>query len=210
MESLGLFGVAPIGRFDLGPDNYLEENDYHQIANKSDAAIVVTGELYYQGTDLEIRSKLYDASKQRPLPSPDVSGPAGDPSEVLENLSDRLKSAVLSTHDSRIEMWQKISPYIPKYEAWLEFKMGVELYLSNEFSLATTHFEQAVEIDPNYFLAHLLALWVHGGARNYSVMEQYGEKIEKFSNLSPGERYTVESYRAWEKGDRENHYKIWK
>lgn len=209
LESLGLFGVAPITRFDLGPDNYPDEKDYQIIAKTSDAAIVITGVLYYQGTDLEIRSKAYDASKQRPLPSLDVSGPADDPFDVLENLRDRLKSAVLSTQDLRVEMWQKISPYTPKYEALLEFMSGIDLFLSNDYLLSAAHFDRAIEIDPDYFLAHFMAMWAHSSQGNISAVEQFGGKILEFSTLSPGEKYMVETYKAFKKGDKETRYKMW-
>jgi serine/threonine protein kinase/tetratricopeptide (TPR) repeat protein len=209
LESLGLFGVAPIARIDLGPDNYPDEKDYQSIAKTSDAGIVVTGELYYQGTDLEIRSKVYDAAKRRPLPSPDVSGPADDPFDVLGDLNDRLKSAVLSTQDLRVAMWQKISPYTPKYEALLEFMSGIDAFLSNEFVSAAPHFDRAVGIDPDYFLANFMAMWAYALQGNISASEQFGGGILKFSNLSPGEKYIVESFKATIKGDIETRYKIW-
>jgi tetratricopeptide (TPR) repeat protein len=213
---LGLFGVAPLTQFDLGPNKNMEEKDFRHIAKNSDAAIIVTGELYFQEMNLVIHSRLYDALKQKLLPSPDpVSGQIEDFSEVIEKLSDRLKSAVMSTHDPRVEMWQKISPYIPKYEALLEFKRGMELSLSNEFLQASRHFDRAVEIDPAYLLAHLSAFWIYSSAYYFSVGEQYLEKmehyldkIEKFTNLSPGEKLSVESIKAYQEGDNENGYLI--
>ncbi len=191
LESLGLFGVAPLTRFELGSNNSLGEKDYIQIAQSADAAIVVTGELYFKGTDLEIRSKLYDARKKKLIPSPGaVSGPPGE-YEIFKELSDRLKSAVLGTHDPLAEMWQKISPYIPRYEALLEFQRGIKLYLSNEYKSAAAYFNRAVDIDRDYLLAYLNAFWAHREARNNPAAEQYAKKIEKFANLSPGEKFIV-------------------
>ncbi len=208
LESLGLFGVAPLTRFDLGPNQSLEEQDYRQIAEDSDAAIIVAGELYLRGNELEIRSKLYDAAKQKLLPSPDpISGE--DISGIIEELSDRLKSAVLGTHDPKVEMWQRVSPYIPEYEALLEFIRGIASFVFFDFAPAKEQFLRAVDIDPDYFLALSFVTWSHLWG-NREKADEYIEKLNQFTAISPGERLLLDFLKAMNRGDWEGIYMNWK
>jgi tetratricopeptide (TPR) repeat protein len=210
VESMGLFEVLPPARLDLKPNYSLEEKYFRQMARNYNSAIVVTGEYYPQGRSLIFYSKIYDSLEQKLLPSPSaIMGQTEDLSEAFEKLRNRLMSSILRTHDPRVEMWLKISSYTPQYEALLEFISGIELFWRGQNLQSIEYFDQAVEIDPEYLLPAVFAIAAHMNTGNLTIMDQYLEKIGQFANLSPGERYIYDYFKAYKESDNETKFLIW-
>ncbi|MFC2142461.1 protein kinase [Acidobacteriota bacterium] len=209
LERIGSIEVVPLARFDLGPNDILEDRHFRKIAKDSDSAIVVSGEYYLQGDSLSFHSIVYDALAQKYAPSPDaIAGLTADPSRALEELCDNLMSVVVSIHDPRMAMWRQVSSYAPKYEALVEFIKGMDFFFRGRREDSIEYSDRAAEIDPDYPLPLFLSALAHGNADRFSVVAQYLDKIDDLPSLSQGEIYFYDWLRARQEGDNESRFRI--
>ena len=206
IKTIGSLEVAPISSFNFSQEKNVEEKHFRQMAKNTQASIVIAGEYYTQGENLNFHSQVYDANKQTlsSLPEP-ISGQMADPSESLERIRNNLMSVVVGICDPRMAMWHNVSTYAPKYEALVEFIKGLELFFRIEGSKSIEHFNRASEIDPQYPLPLFFNAIAHGKGE---ARPPFIDKINKLQNLSQGERYFLDWLKSGQEGDRESSFRI--
>ena len=133
-----------------------KETSPRTIGKELDVQAVLTGSVVQRGSNLVLHIELVDALSENALWSADYNSPMTDllslQSEIASDVSQRLKSKL-----SRAETQKLAKKYTENPEAY-------QLYLKGRFywnkrtavenQKAVEYFEQAIELDPTYALAH--------------------------------------------------------
>jgi len=136
------------------------------------AGLVVSGAYYLQGSSLQFQATITDITDHSIVAALEpVRGDVSSPMEVVDTLRQRVLGAVASNVDSKFTPGRiQKAPLsgtmqrAPLYEAYREFILGIELFLTDD-EAALRHFERAAEIDPEYPLplAYATYLLHHAG-----------------------------------------------
>jgi tetratricopeptide (TPR) repeat protein/TolB-like protein len=141
--------------------------------------LVVSGAYYLQGPSLQFQAAITDVADNRIVAALEpVRGDVSSPMEVVDTLRQRVLGAVASNVDSRhAPGTMQRAPLsstmqrAPMYEAYREFILGIELFLSDD-EAALRHFERAAEIDPKYPLPLAYATYLLHHAGEYDRAEK--------------------------------------
>ncbi|MFC2168599.1 protein kinase [Acidobacteriota bacterium] len=206
LKTIGTIEVAPITNFENNLPMKIGEKQYHQLIRKNKAAIVISGKYFKQEEVLTFTSDIFNANKNKLMPSPKpISGAIEESSQIFERLCGNLMSIVQGIIDPRMAMWQNVSTYTPPYEAFVKFLRGMDLFFGKRTE-SIEYFERASEIDPNF----PLPLFMVGIAymRDPPNLAKTIEKISKLPSLSQGERYFYDYLQAQQKRDHESKFRI--
>ncbi len=152
------------------------------------AGLVVSGAYYLQGSSLQFQATITDVADNSIVAALEpVRGDVSSPMDVVDTLRQRVLGAVASNVDSKYAPGKiQRAPLsgtmqrAPLYEAYREFILGVELFLSDD-EAALHHFLRAVEIDPEYPLPLAYASFLLSEAGEY-------ERAEKALRTALGQR----------------------
>ncbi len=159
------------------------------------AGTIVSGDYYLQGDALQFRSNVTAATDGGLLVAIDpVSGPRGNPTEVIESLRQRLMSQIAIHFDPRMQCLRFTR--LPSFPAYREYIAGLDL-LFRDNAQAMRSFERSIELDPGFVLPRL------GVADVYSIqgrLKDASAVIEALADtrgqFTPYERYLVDCYTA--------------
>jgi tetratricopeptide (TPR) repeat protein len=167
-------------------------------AGKS-AGTIVSGAYSLQGETLQFRSNVTSVDGKLLFAIDPVSGPRGNPTEVVESLRERLMSQLAIHFDPRMQCLRFTR--LPLFPAYREYIAGLDL-LFKDSSRAMRHFERAIELDREFVLPRL------GVADIYTSQGQPKEALAVIDELTgirgeftPYERYLVDFYTADLKGN---------
>jgi tetratricopeptide (TPR) repeat protein len=165
-------GISQIKELEAVPfisvmDAYQEKKDRptaFTVAAQNEAGILITGSYYQQGDDLLFRTSIMDAEHEKLLETPE---PAKGSVNTQEMVLERLRSQILGVLALHFHyMVQPGQTHIPSFEAYKEWKIGIELF-GIDNTMARNHFYMSVEIDSAYTIPKLYI------AMTYHTQEQY-------------------------------------
>ena len=124
-----------------------------ELAGHTNAGIVVSGGIVQIGDDIRFETEIIDAKRDEVIYTLDpVRGPRSEPMEVVNELQQKVLS-VLSIYvypDFDLHRFERP----PVYEAYVEYMEGWRnWFIDNEKTLE--HYEQALEIDPDFLRAKI-------------------------------------------------------
>lgn len=162
------------------------------VAELTGAGVIVSGEYYQRGDSLQFQARVTDARAKRLLAALDpVSGPKSDPIQAIDVLRQRVMGSVAMLFEGYAGIADfKVDPTPPRYDSYLEFIAGFELFLTDDAE-ALRHFERAAALDPDqtaplFYAAYIL--WQQG---DYERVDQV------IRSLSAKREKLTESGRHW-------------
>ena len=139
--------------------------DLRGLAVASGSGLAVSGALYRRDDRIEFDAQITDEVNRKILRTlePVVSEP-NEPRAALEILRERLMSALAEAVDSRLGDLASSAGQPPRYDAYLAFSTGVEIfYPGRNARAALPYFQRAAALDSTYALPLIWAAWAHSG-----------------------------------------------
>ena len=173
------------------------------LARETEAGIVVLG--VYQQVDetLRFQAQVVDTQEGKLLSAPPpVSGPSGDPMDVIEMLRENVVGAIASHFGS--EWGRDLFRKPPLFEAYREFLLGQSLF-GRDYSQSLEHFAKAEALDPEFLPPKIwiAQTYIHRGmnAEAESIINTLDQNREQ---LSPYWRHILDWQMAQFQGNNEN------
>ncbi|MFQ5636847.1 MAG: protein kinase, partial [bacterium] len=197
--------IAPL----ISKAEYDSKRDFDrlkELSGISKARIIISGSIYKQGEELVVQPRITDISSGERFSSlTDISGPQDDVSNIIESLRSKIMSGILiiSVIPWSVAEISDVLPYLPVYEAILNFGEGLRLQsiLGNQIE-SVEFYNRAMEIDTGFAEPLNMISIVYRGVGRYaeadSVLRLAEEKRLQFSEQS---RKTLIWTRAWLDGD---------
>jgi TolB-like protein/tetratricopeptide (TPR) repeat protein len=165
------------------------------LAAATGAGRVVAGTYQLQGTTLVLQAQMTDAARGRlELAVGPVTGPAGAPLEAIDALAQRIAGALANRLGFVHDLGSR-SP--PLYDAYREFILGFELFLTDDAE-ALRHFEKAAALDRNFLVPVLYQAYIleEQGQRTRaaSLLDALSQRREEMTPLG---RYWVDGFKAY-------------
>ena len=175
------------------------------LVSGTGAGLVVSGAYYLQGPSLQIQAAITDVADNKIVVALEpIHGEVSSPMEVVDTLRQRVLGSVASRVDSKHAPGQiQRAPLsatmqrAPMYEAYREFILGVELFLSDD-EAALHHFERAAEIDPKYPLPLAYATYLLHEAGEYDRAEKaLRTALDQREAFTPFGRHFLDGFAAY-------------
>lgn len=125
-----------------------------EMARANGAGLVVAGNYYGDGARITFSVQLLDVGSGRVLRSLEpVEGDAREPRAAMEEVRQRVASALATYLDPRLRQIT-VPPLVPpRYDAYTEFAAGQEIYWRGDWADALPHFQRAVALDSTFMAA---------------------------------------------------------
>ena len=184
--------------------------DPRALARSNGASLVVAGNYYRAGDRLVFSAQVVDvASGQVRRALDPISAPLTDPMSALDELRQRLASALGTLLDPRSSVIDRASLTPPRYDAYLQFVAGQEVYWRGDWESALPYFRRAATLDTGFFaaLAFVAVTGVGTGrcALTDSVARAFAAIHERVPEL---DRLTVDISRARCASDHREHNRL--
>ena len=128
------------------------------LAREHGAGLVVAGNYYRSRDSLYFSANIVEVESGRVLRTLDpVGGSLSDPMPTIEEVRQRVTTALASLTDPRAGSFTGVGAQPPRYAAYEEFIAGQEVYWRGGFDEAMAHFRHAAELDSSFASA---ALWL--------------------------------------------------
>ncbi len=214
--SRGMTRVPPVTVLDLnalytrGRTASGEPVDPMTLARLSNSAYVVGGAYYRAGTDsLRFAAEVIDASSGRIVRTVQpIVGSVADPIPAIDELGNRLASAIQSILDPRSAYIDAHTQSPPRYEAFREFVIGQEAFWNVEYTKALEHTLRAARQDTTFAMAAVFATIVAVNVSRCDLVDSITASFgEDLATLNEFERNTlgmsrVRCQRNWPEGVR--------
>ena len=186
---------------------YRGENiDLHDAASKLGVQAIITGRLVRRGDDLSIRVEMIDARDDRQLWSEQYNRRATDSltlqQEIAQTVSRKLRSKLSGAQEQELAKQDTVNPQA--YELLLRGRF-VRLQRAGagggqNLTKAIEYFQQAVDVDPNYALAHFELSFTSNLIGDFDKSEAEARKaLELDENLAEGHiAQAVVKQNAWD------------
>jgi TolB-like protein/tetratricopeptide (TPR) repeat protein len=173
-----------------------EPNALQNLARSTGAGLVVSGAYYRQGSSLQFQAMITDVVENRIVAALEpVRGDLSSPMEVVDTVRQRVLGAIALNVDSAhaTGMLQRA----PLYEAYREFILGFELFLTDD-EAALHHFVRAAEIDPRnpLPLAYASYLWHIAGEHDRAEVA-LRTVLEQREAFTPFGRHFLDGFAAY-------------
>ena len=131
----------------------------------SGSGLAVWGSMYRRGDSIEFDAQITDEVRGRILhPLEPVLGRPQEPRPALTILRERIMAVLAEALDSRLGALASAAGQPPRYDAYLAFSAGVEIFYGGRRARdALPYFQRAAALDSTYALPLIWAAWAHGG-----------------------------------------------
>ncbi len=215
-RGLALTGVIEIdpGIMVLGAGNRPgpagREVDASGLARASGSGMVVWGDIYLRGSQIEFAAKITDVrsgSVLRPLDA--VFGDPHEPRRALTILRERIMAVLAQAVDPRLSALPPAGQP-PRYDAYLAFSTGVDIFYGGRRARdALPYFQRAVALDSTYVLPLIWAAWAYSGtALDQCDSTAVIARRLAGMHLTPLERMQIDRVMARCRGDLSGAYEL--
>ncbi|MFQ5830586.1 MAG: tetratricopeptide repeat protein [Candidatus Methylomirabilia bacterium] len=111
-----------------------------------------------------------------------IGGAVGAPLEAMEQLRDRVMTALATLTDPRLTKWIQHASKPPTFEAYREFVTGVELHTTVNFEEGRPYFLRAAALDSTFTMPLLWAIMGHAPAAD-SIAEALNRRRDRLAPL---------------------------
>jgi len=142
-----------------------EAADVRARAVGSGSGLAVWGSMYRRNDGIEFDTQITDEVSGRILRTLDpVLADPREPRPALTLLRDRIMAALAEAVDPRLGALAPSAGQPPRYEAYVAFSAGVEIFYGGRRARdALPYFQRAAALDSTYALPLIWAAWAHGG-----------------------------------------------
>ena len=167
-----------------------------QLGKDTRAGTVVSGAYYLQGDTLRFQARITDAARGRLLQALDpVCGARNVPLQAIDTLRQRIMGSVAARTGAVYEI--NAEPRPPLYGAYREFIAGFEAFETDD-SVALSHFERAVQIDPGFATPLFYEVYIRDGMGDHArVAEILRTLSERRDEAAPYGRLVVDMMVAY-------------
>lgn len=178
-----------------------------EAAREAGAGTLVFASLDSAADSLTLRAQVVDVEtgavlrgiKTRVAPSL----PSSD--EALDGLSQEIAWAVGRRLDPRLEGWGRLADRKPRFDAYLEFVEGVEVYLGSagfrQPEGAVEHFQRAARMDSTFYAPRVWSVIAHSYLSNHALADSLAAELQEVSDRLPlTDRYVLDSWTATRDG----------
>jgi tetratricopeptide (TPR) repeat protein len=169
--------------------------DYRRLAGLTRSGLVVAGAYYRRGEQIELQWKIVDpwAENQLLCAFDPIRRPAGDPAEAIDQLCQHVAGAVAFQVNPQCDLTVMTPPLL---DAFREYQLGNAAYGDN-FEDANQHYEKALAIDPEFYMARFMIYHSLANQRKYGQAESQLTLLETAqSRMTVWERCQVRTSRA--------------
>jgi hypothetical protein len=177
-----------------------------RVARNAGAATLVFGYLDPVGDSLRMRFQVVDVADGVILHGIEEKVESTSSVEAaLRNLSFEVAWAVGRRTDPRLEGWERMEERKPRFDAYLQFMEGVEVYLGSagfrQPEGAVEYFERATRLDSTFYAPRVWSVIAHSYMGNAGLADSLAVELQGISDrFSLTERYVLESWIASRKG----------
>jgi TolB-like protein/Tfp pilus assembly protein PilF/predicted Ser/Thr protein kinase len=189
------------------------EKPLPEIARELNVDAVVEGSVYQVGENVRIRVHLIDAlPEERKLWAQTYNRPMTDVllmySEMARAIAGKIQVKLTAEETTRLASARQVNP--KAYEACTQGRIHWYKLTAQDLETALEYFESALEIDPNYALAHagVALVWVGRNQRNLaprneavSLANAAADKAVELDNTLAEAHYALALIRAWSEWD---------
>ena len=160
LTALGVVEVVPhetvFHQAGLGAAGKPAQDQLRMPAQATGSGLVVTGSYFLESQTLALRANVFDANANKVLwPVEPANGPREKRSQTLDFVRERVMDYIAARHldpaGYDLMSWET-NP--PRYQAQKECFAGEQLF-GADIPAAITHYNKALEIDPNFAFARL-------------------------------------------------------
>src|SRR3989454_2796345 len=170
----------------------------------SGSGLAVWGSMYRRGDSIEFDAQITDEVRGRILhPLEPVLGRPQEPRPALTILRERIMAVLAEALDSRLGALASAAGQPPRYDAYLAFSAGVEIFYGGRRPRdALPYFQRAAALDSTYAQPLIWAAWAHGGtALDQCDSTAVIAKRLAAMNLTPIEQLQIDRVMARCRGD---------
>ena len=208
----GLMTVIPTSSVETITHAYQGQDFISFLADKTGAGTVVSGSYYLEGENIEFHASITSAETGEIIRALDpVSGPAEDPSKPVKTLQQKLMGVLATRFDPHLKDFAGIVSDPPDYEAYQEYREGMQYFMKREYEKAIEHLLCAAAYDPYFVSPNLITAVAYLNLGQYAKADELSRKISALrEKLVPGERHMLDWLQSWLRGDRIGAYKAHK
>jgi len=176
LSELGVVEVVPsetvFYQAALGAAGRPAQDQLRTLAEATGSGLVVSGSYLLEGQTLMLRANIFDAATNKVLwPVEPASGPKEKPSQALDFVRQRVMDYIAARYLhpwGRDMMNYEFRP--PRYQAQKESIAG-DLLFRSDLAAAITHYNKALELDPDWSWNRLSLSMVLGNRGNFAEAE---------------------------------------
>jgi tetratricopeptide (TPR) repeat protein len=212
LAETGLLTVIPSSTVRTITQEYQGGDLIRFLAGKTGAGTVISGAYYLEGQNIEFHSSITDTQQGQIIRALDpVSGPTQDPSKPVQELQQKLMGILAARFDPQLKDIAGIMGDPPNYEAYQEYREGLQYFMKREYEKAIEYFMRAAAYDSCFVSPLLHAATAYANLGQYAKANELSQKISPLrEKLVRGEQYTVDWLQAHLRGDRIGAYKAHK
>src|SRR2546427_882939 len=142
-----------------------EAADARALSLASGSGLAVWGSMSRRNARIEFAAQITDEASGRILnPLERVLGEPQEPRPALTLLRERIMAALAEAVDARLGALASAAGQPPRYDAYLAFSTGVEMfYPGRNARAALPYFHRAAALDSTYGLPLIWAAWAYSG-----------------------------------------------
>jgi DNA-binding SARP family transcriptional activator len=130
------------------------------LARENHARYLVAATYNTDAESLLVRVQLVDAESGNLVAAIEpVRGARNAPRAAIELLRSRVMAALAARLDPKLEHWSYAAAMPTTYESYRELRLGIDAFVADEFSEATSHFERSAALDTSSATPLVWAAW---------------------------------------------------
>jgi serine/threonine protein kinase len=204
LAQTGLFSTIPITTVAVITETLTKDDLIKGLASETNSRWIITGSYYLQEDQLQFHARINDMKDERNSTSIDpVTGSRDTPMEIVDSVKQKIMGAMAFKFDPKTtELFSQFKG-APKYEAYLEFMEGYDLFMvKRNYKTAIEHYNRALDIDPTFVLPMMSMAVGYSNLGRLAESDEVLERANQYRNdFAPGDRYFLDYLRANLKGD---------
>ena len=146
-----------------------KETNPQTIGNELNVQAILNGRVTQRGEDLSLFVELIDVALDKVVWSHQYNRKQSDlvalQSDIARDVSSRLTPKMSGTDEAKVTKTYTTNP--EAYQLYLKGKYYQSKYNEDSYRKAIDHYQQAIDLDPNYALAHLGIAEVYNNASDW-------------------------------------------
>jgi tetratricopeptide (TPR) repeat protein len=190
------------------------------LAKMARARFLVSGSYHGRGDTISFQAQILDVGTGRLVRSVDrVSGRAGEPASVLEDLRQRTAAALATAVDPRLASWAGAVHDPPSLEAYRLYSAGLDTFLgwmqhagnpSQAMREAAEYFHEAAALDSSFISPLLWAFYAHSLSGDWPKRDSVARVVEARRDLlTPWESALLDAQLSFIRGDWAGQYEAY-